>query len=846
MLINLNGENQVNFDKTGNKAKNLILLNKSGFNVPDGVVIDTDFYDKTIQSTGLQDKINDLLLQLNENNIREISKKIEDLFHTAHFEEELFEKLRQLIEPNKKYAVRSSGTLEDSENYSFAGLYRTHLEQQSFNEIKKSVKDCWMSLFSEPVLHYLYHNQIPFTDLKMAVIIQEMVDADYSGIAFTVNPITGNDTEILIELSYGTGEDLVGGKIRPENYRYNWYLDSFSYNSENKILDENGLKSVSNVFADIQKTFGYPCDVEFALKDEDLFILQARAVTKIEYSEIKDTWTTADFRDGGVSAKTCIPYMWSLYEYVWNRALRSFVTDSKLLPISKCQVALGDIFFGRPYWNLSFVKKVISVVPGYREREFDASYGVTPDYEGDGQTTKLTFASLIKILRVVAAQKKILHEREQNSKSYKEFLLQKYRYYKDSFDETLNVDDFEKKWYLLTHDHYLKSESIYFWQIFINEIHQTLYKNKITKYVSYGNYLELLNGITDISHLRPIVFVQETSRKIRSSEDAYHYWKTTSLEQISQDLSSGIYFLDKVNDFLEEYGYHSVRELDVSYPCYYEDVDTVIAMFQEAVLTEDLHENHDDGKIHQHRYEMHMQELEKKIGKRKFKNLKAQTEKIRNMLWWREEFRDLSTRLYYIIRIYTVRLGELYEKQGILPSKEDIWMTCVGDIWDFQDGKINQSEFEHRFSKNKAYYLSFRNFLSENEIGSTFKPIQKKSGNEKILCGTGCNVGTVSGIARVIDSIEDIDKLQKDDILITKYTDKGWSGKFALLSGIVTEFGGVLCHGAIVAREYGIPYIASVAGATKKIKDGSLIKINGETGEVFLLSEGKNIDSKTK
>lgn len=76
--------------------------------------------------------------------------------------------------------------------------------------------------------------------------------------------------------------------------------------------------------------------------------------------------------------------------------------------------------------------------------------------------------------------------------------------------------------------------------------------------------------------------------------------------------------------------------------------------------------------------------------------------------------------------------------------------------------------------------------------------------------------------------------------------DTGWSGKFALLSGIVTEFGGVLCHGAIVAREYGIPYIASVAGATKKIKNGSLIKINGETGEVFLLSEGKNINSKTK
>ena len=199
--------------------------------------------------------------------------------------------------------------------------------------------------------------------------------------------------------------------------------------------------------------------------------------------------------------------------------------------------------------------------------------------------------------------------------------------------------------------------------------------------------------------------------------------------------------------------------------------------------------------------------------------------------------------LYYIIRIYTIRLGEIYKKEGILDSKEDIWMSRVGDIWDFQEGKIDKREFIYRLSKNKDYYLSFRNFLSENEIGSTFKPVQRQSNDKNLLCGTGCNVGVISGVARVIHSIEEIDKLQKNDILVTKYTDTGWSGKFALLSGLITEFGGVLCHGAIVAREYGIPCIASVTDATKKIKDGSLIKMDGETGEIFLLSEDGSKDS---
>ncbi len=123
-----------------------------------------------------------------------------------------------------------------------------------------------------------------------------------------------------------------------------------------------------------------------------------------------------------------------------NHALHSFVTDSKLLPISKCQVTLGDFSVDRT--GIFLCKKVISVFRDTGNESLMLHTGGTPNYEGDGQTTKLTFASLIKIL--CSRGTKRFYEREQNSKSYKEFLLQKYRYYKDSFDETLNIDDFEK------------------------------------------------------------------------------------------------------------------------------------------------------------------------------------------------------------------------------------------------------------------------------------------------------------------------------------------------------------------------------------------------------------------
>ena len=207
----------------------------------------------------------------------------------------------------------------------------------------------------------------------MSVIIQEMVDSEFSGVVFTLNPLTGNDKQMLIEIAPG--------------------------------------------FSKIQLYFGYPCDIEFAIKDNILYILQARKVTSIKYMDIEDMWSTADFKDGGVSATVCSPYMWSLYEYIWGFTLRKFMLDSKILKESDLNRKLGDMFYGRCYWNMSVVKLAMSQVVGYKEREFDSEYGVKINYEGDGQITKVTPGSLVKIARIVLAQRKILRSRSSGMRS---------------------------------------------------------------------------------------------------------------------------------------------------------------------------------------------------------------------------------------------------------------------------------------------------------------------------------------------------------------------------------------------------------------------------------------------
>ncbi len=816
-------------DKIGNKAKSLIEMKNYGFNVPDGFIIDKDTYLEEIQYNKIDSKIETLLKKINKDNINETSKNIMDLFDSFDFRDETTKKIHELANKDKLYAVRSSGSKEDLDNFSFAGQYDTFLNV-NINILEERIIDCYKSMFSEIILSYFVNNNIPFKDLAMSVIVQEMVDSEYSGICFTLNPITGNDKEMLIEVGPGLGENIVSGKNKPEQYYYDWYEDRLHFSKQNKLLKRELIKKIAPTLADIGHFYGYPCDIEFAIKDDELYILQARKITKVKYDSFNYIWSTADFKDGGVSQSVCTPYMWSLYEYIWEYTLRKFITDSKILKPKDIPDTLGDMFYGRPYWNLSCVKNAMSQVIGYKERDFDNEYGITPTYEGDGKTTKASLKSLIAIIKMALAQKKIVKTREENKQFLKDDLLEKYYKYKDMYDRD-KIHDIKEVWRELTYVDYLYSESTYFWQIFINTIHQSLKKDKILIYIEEEDYLTLLGNIDNISHLLPFYEMWDVSRKIRENKEDKSYWAKTNVEDIVSDLKKikKKYSFELVGEIIDKYGYHSDKELDVTYPCYYEDPSPIISNIKDLVSLSDEFSPVKDNELGKKKYNDKLAEIKNKIGPGNYANLEKMIVKIRDMLWWREEFRDVSTRFYYLIRVYTIKYAEYLVKEKILSKVDDVWFLKVGDLWNYQDGIIDGDDLHKIIEKNRYYYECYRNYMSENEIGQVFS--ENKIVNSS-LKGLGANNGTVTGVARVIESFDEIDRLQENDILVTRFTDTGWTPKFAILSGIVTEYGGILCHSAIVSREYGIPCIVSATGVMSKIKDGEIITINGTTGEI--------------
>ncbi len=817
-----------NTSKVGNKAKFLMEMKANGFQVPDGFVIDSDTYLKEIKNNKLDDEINLLLKKLNTDNISETSKEIISLFDSFNFSKTTIEEVENRLKANKLYAVRSSGTKEDLEEYSFAGQYNTFLNVKKRSVLRKVI-ECYQSMFSEVILSYLVNNNIPTENLAMSVVIQEMVPSTHSGICFTVDPVTGNDKTMLIEVGEGLGENIVSGQNKPEQYYYNWYEDKVEINETNKYISESLLKKTGKEFSKIMEYFGYPCDIEFALVNSELYILQARKITKIEYQGFNDLWSTADFKDGGVSASVCTPYMWSLYEYIWEYTLRKFILDSKILNELELPLKVGDMFYGRCYWNLSTVKKAMSKIVGYKERDFDDEYGITPTYEGDGETTGITPSSIIAIIRMAIAQNKIVKTREKNKEKYKDDLLHKYYYYKGMYD-TNSILDIKNTWKTLTHDDYLQSESTYFWQIFINTVHQSLNKDSLLKYIDESDYLSLISNMNDISHLLPFYEMWNVSRSIRNNKISLDYWNTTDTKKIVEDINSNInnYCFNEVKEVINRYGYHSDKELDVTYPCYYEDIEPIIINIKDLTNLDETYSPENDREKGKKEYEKKLRDIKRKIGVGNFEDLEKKIAKIRNMLWWREEFRDVSTRFYYLIRIYTIELAKELVNEEVLKDENDIWFLKVGELWDYLEGKLDEDDLENIIFKNKKYYNSYRNFTSENEIGG----IPNTTKGNSNLKGLGANNGVVTGTARVIESFAEIDRLQEGDILVTKFTDTGWTPKFVILKGIVTEYGGVLCHAAIVSREYGIPAIVSATNIMQEIKDGETITINGTTGEI--------------
>jgi pyruvate,water dikinase len=749
------------------------------------------------------------------------------------------------------WAVRSSSLQEDSAEHSFAGQFTTRLNVTA-EEIEQAVMDCYASGRSKEVRAYRAQANLPGGG-AMAVIVQAMVPATAAGVVFTSDPVTGLDTQAVAEFASGLGEDLVQGRVEAFRYRYDWLdqelCEEPSAQAGEPPVRPEQLDQLWPAIWRAQEYWGQPLDLEVAFSANGVHLLQARPITSFGYAALTDWWSTADFRDGGVSSAVYPPLMWSCYDYIWRQALPDFLIGSGMLP--RCRGGgsrrAGGLFFGRPYWNLSMVKEAMARVPGYKESEFDSEYGIAGTYDGQGHVTRLTLASIWTLARVGVTETIWLSRRRRQAESLKRDLLETYQLREVELEEC-GDDGIGQVFRQITEHDYQRSESTYFSQIFLNTVHQSLFKSALLKHTDTGGYLALIGGLGEVSHLAPFARLWELSRVIRADQAEARWWAETPPGAIEEALASGSagHHLPELAEFLREFGFHSERELDLLTPSWAEAPSVVIAQLVATAQLPDECSPAVDAERAAAAAEEVQAGLAKRLSAWRHKRLAGKIAGMRSLLWWREEFRDVSTRYYHLIRRAALLLADFYAREGVLEKAEDIWFTTLDELWSFQDGALTGPELRRAIARHRRYYMGFRNYLSDDEIGAglALAPAPRSGagagGEEGILSGYGCQPRRVTGRARVVGSVAQIGRLEPGDILVTRFTDTGWTPAFARLGGVVTEYGGVLCHAAIVSREFSIPCVVGVRGATTSIPDGALIEVDGAAGSVSIIARQGN------
>jgi phosphohistidine swiveling domain-containing protein len=708
-------------------------------------------------------------------------------------------------------AVRSSGSMEDMAQASFAGLYETFLYVKNHEELQSTISQCFASRDSQRVKDYLETKGIKYTteSLSMSVLVQKMIDPLLAGVLFTLNPVNGFEEEFYLEYCEGVGERLVSGHVTPSSCTYNIHKNSIQsefINTENTKIDSRVLDELIKESKRIHAYFGTPQDIEWAIdKNNNLHILQSRPITTFSFRNDVPELTNADFKDGGVSARVCTPFMFSAYRNALQVSMGSYFKTINLIK-NPDEIKWIASYYGRVYWNAGAVKEGLKQIPDFNEEGFDRDLGLQKDYGPNGpHITKTTVASVVNAIPILIGLNREFTDCETMVNQFRDQFADRDKKLKEKnfFLSKMSVNEF-CQWFMDVIHFQVQTEQSYFRTIYNNSNYQTEFKSTLKKMKNYqeGDEVELMGQLSGVSHLD--VQLDLENLKIVANSFGIHSSK----------------YLKEREIFLSTHYHHGPAELDITVPRWGEKKEWVDDLVKGVTPT---------VKKSSKSFNETVKRLESGAGFLSKFQFRKTLNRSRHFLIVREEMRSYSTRAYYLLRLGMLEFGSRFKI-----DEESLFMLDLNEV---QAHLMNHQKLLPDLSGRLLHYQAYRYFSAPNDFGG-FIVQQSLSPKDGVMKGIGCSPGVITGRARVIIDIHETLNLTKEDILITLFTDPGWTPVLARIGGVVTEVGGLLSHAAVIGREYGIPAVLNLNGATKLIKDGSLIRVDGKTGVIEVLEEG--------
>ena len=865
MLISLEELDLTN-DRVGGKALTLAKLLKVGLPVPRGMVLSTCAYREFVDSNDLHRKIAELSIPdaqsrslVFENGEQQITK----LFENGTLPNSVMNRLSEayeLIGANGPVAVRSSGTAEDLELSSFAGQHRTFLNVVGIDALVQAVVGCWASLWSSTAMAYRYRLGLRPGEVAMAVVIQEMVPSEVSGVAFTADPTSGNKSKIFVNASFGLGEALVSGKVNPDLFVIDRETQEIvEYKIHNKLIkvipNDKGGVSVIDVGADKKSTASMtsadlqrltrlalqteaaignkPQDLEWALSEGEIHILQSRPITSLPPIPTDDVkWDPPD-ENALILRHQLVEHIpgpvCTLFEETY---LRVGLQEAWGRNLAKNYPKTYRFEHSQPPW--SFI--VHPTVNGYAYKRV----GTPKPPPGVKPRRNLKNPWIRRLLWWRA----MFRQRERWLNKWKNQALPTYNEIRrkwEPVDETkLESNQLLNVIWLLARceaDHWFNG--IYF-GVALTRNHEIRLNQFFEKFAKEEGFVssQLLTGF-DSYALRAQRDLFDMAKSIRSHESLFRSvlreGPTRFRKTLEQEANPGI--LKGLEKHITTYG-KQIYTLDFVEPTPVEDPSPIYENLFALVIDDEYDFYEQQSNLKNHRQEA-IRRISSHFGpvrRLQFHRLLRRAQRDYHL---REEALFYLGHVWPTLRRMALELGRRLVNHGHLEYVDDIFYLNTGEISSAIDmyGRSSTRQLDlKKKSKSRKLLRESRKFLTPplrigRDPNFPDPPTQEDFG-PNLFKGSAVSPGVVEAQACVICDTKEFGSMKPGAILVCPTTTPAWTPLFPHATGLVTDIGGLLAHGSIVAREYGIPAVLGLGDATRKIKTGDLLTVDGDAGTV--------------
>ncbi|KRF43778.1 phosphoenolpyruvate synthase [Paenibacillus sp. Soil787] len=861
LVLGFQGMEKTQLWLVGGKGLNLGELSKiQGIQVPEGFCVTTVGYQKAIEQNETYHALLDRLTMLkveDRDQIGEISRKIRQIVTEVEIPSDVVKAVAHYLSQfgeEHAYAVRSSATAEDLPHASFAGQQDTYLNIIGKDAILQHISKCWASLFTDRAVIYRMQNGFDHSQVYLSVIIQRMVFPRASGILFTADPITSNRKLLSIDASFGLGEALVSGLVSADCYqvqeeeivekriatkklaiygREEGGTETKQVDPDQQMsqtLTEQQILQLARIGRQIEAYFGCPQDIEWCLTDDTFYIVQSRPITTLyPIPEANDQKNHVYLSVGHQQMMTAPikPLGLSFYLLITPAPMRKaggrlFVDVAPRLATPVGRETLLNTVGSDP-----LIKGALMTII---ERDF---IKLLPN----DQTAPIPGRSNTDMLAQFENDPTIVSDLIKRSQTSIEELKQNIQVKSGSDLFDFILEDIQQLKKILFDP---QSSAV-----FMAAINATSWINEnMNEWLGEKNAADTLSqsvpgNITSEMGLA-LLDVADVVRSYQEVIDFLQHVKDDNFLDELVKFDGGQKIQDAIYAYLNKYGMRCAGEIDITKTRWSEKPITLVPMILGNIKNFEPNAGH--RKFEQGRQEALDKEQElidrlKQLpdSEQKAKETKRMISLIRNFIGYREYPKYGMINRYFVYKQALLKEAEQLVQAGVIHEKEDIYYLSFEELHEVV--RTNKLDYQI-INKRKDDYKFFEKLTPPRVITSDGEIIAGEYKRENLpanaIVGLPVSSGVIEGRARVILNMEEA-ALSDGDILVTSFTDPGWTPLFVSIKGLVTEVGGLMTHGAVIAREYGLPAVVGVENATKLIKDGQRIRVHGTEGYIEIL-----------